>query len=224
MNGCVKGGIRGALIVFEGCDRSGKSTQCAKLAEKLIADGKKVKLMKFPDRTTPIGQMIDRYLKQTEELDDHTIHLLFSSNRWEAMQKMVNLLKSGTTLIVDRYAYSGVAYSAAKGLSIDWCRQSDVGLVKPDKVIYISVSSEKAAERSQYGIERYEKQEFQQKVNNIFLQLQDPSYWQTVNGDASIDALHNEVYNITTEVIKISERLPLLQLWKDETIPNNSNK
>lgn len=37
------------------------------------------------DRTTPIGQMIDGYLKSQVEMDDHVIHLLFSANRWEAV-------------------------------------------------------------------------------------------------------------------------------------------
>lgn len=35
------------------------------------------------DRTTPIGKMIDAYLRSESELDDHAIHLLFSANRWE---------------------------------------------------------------------------------------------------------------------------------------------
>lgn len=37
------------------------------------------------DRTTPIGQMIDSYLKGETEVEDHVIHLLFSANRWEAV-------------------------------------------------------------------------------------------------------------------------------------------
>ncbi|CAG5136845.1 unnamed protein product [Candidula unifasciata] len=213
MNGCVKAGLRGALIVLEGCDRSGKSTQCSKLVERLVQEGRQVLLMRFPDRTTPIGQMIDSYLQQTVELDDHVVHLLFSSNRWEAMRKMTELLQSGTTIIVDRYAYSGVAYSAAKGLSVDWCRQPDVGLLKPDKVLYITVSPEKAAERGQFGTERYEKLDFQQKVNNMFLYLKDPSYWQTVSGEGSIDVVHAEIYKLATQTIKESEHLPLLKLW-----------
>jgi thymidylate kinase len=36
------------------------------------------------DRTTMIGKMIDAYLQNTENLDDHAVHLLFSANRWEA--------------------------------------------------------------------------------------------------------------------------------------------
>lgn len=35
------------------------------------------------DRTTPIGKMIDAYLRSQSEMDDHAIHLLFSANRWE---------------------------------------------------------------------------------------------------------------------------------------------
>lgn len=38
---------------------------------------------------------------------------------------METKLKSGTTLIVDRYSYSGVAFSSAKGLDIDWCKVKD---------------------------------------------------------------------------------------------------
>ena len=77
---------RGTFIVFEGCDRSGKSTACKKLVEYLNdrkIENANAKLMRFPDRTTEVGSAIDAYLKGQKELDDHVIHLLFSANRWE---------------------------------------------------------------------------------------------------------------------------------------------
>ena len=46
---------RGALIVFEGCDRSGKTTQCGMLMKSLEAKGHPVKLMKFPGEVEPVS-------------------------------------------------------------------------------------------------------------------------------------------------------------------------
>ena len=74
---------RGTFIVFEGCDRSGKSTACKRLVDYLNEKNEKAKLMRFPDRTTEVGSAINGYLKGQKELDDHVIHLLFSANRWE---------------------------------------------------------------------------------------------------------------------------------------------
>ncbi|XP_055868614.1 thymidylate kinase-like isoform X2 [Biomphalaria glabrata] len=208
---------RGSLIVFEGCDRSGKTTQCAKLVESLQAQGEEVKLMKFPDRTTTIGTLINNYLQMSQELDDRVVHLLFSANRWEAIESMKKTLKAGTTLIVDRYAFSGIAYSAAKGLDLEWCRSPDIGLIKPDKVIYLSVNEQIMSERANYGNERYEKIDFQKRVHNIFLQLQEP-YWQNVSADGSIDVIHKEINTIVSETIRDSKVKPLLKLWTDGEI------
>ena len=69
---------------------------------------------RFPDRTTNIGIIINSYLSCEKELDDHAIHLLFSANRWEIEKEIVSTLMSGTSVFLDRYAYSGVAFSAAK--------------------------------------------------------------------------------------------------------------
>lgn len=91
--------------MLEGLDRSGKSTQVARLVDRLNRTGHKARLQKFPgasqllspfhacclgqhltialDRTTAIGKMIDAYLQSHAELDDRAIHLLFSANRWE---------------------------------------------------------------------------------------------------------------------------------------------
>lgn len=51
-------------------------------------------------------------------------------------------LKSGTSLIVDRYSYSGVAFSSAKGLDIEWCKAPEVGLLAPDLVMYLNIPPE----------------------------------------------------------------------------------
>ena len=123
---------RGKLILIEGLDRTGKSTQSVKLVEKL---GPNASLLKFPDRSTQIGALINQYLTQPNfNLPDQAIHLLFSANRWEAAEKIKALLLEGKHVVLDRYVYSGVAYSAAKGtpgMDLNWCLQPDLGLLKP---------------------------------------------------------------------------------------------
>ncbi|KAK2180361.1 hypothetical protein NP493_446g01022 [Ridgeia piscesae] len=204
---------RGALIVFEGCDRSGKSTQCKKLVEALNNDGIKAKLWRFPDRDTAIGVMISRYLEQKCELEDHAIHLLFTANRWEAVPRMMELLSSGTTLVVDRYAYSGVAFSSAKqGLDMSWCKQPEVGLPKPDAVLFLQLTPEAASERADYGKERYEQPEFQDRVADNYKLMTDDT-WKMIDASQTIDELHTVVRAVALEVIEKAKGQDIGQLW-----------
>ncbi|KAI5365215.1 Putative thymidylate kinase, P-loop containing nucleoside triphosphate hydrolase [Septoria linicola] len=165
---------RGHLIVFEGLDRSGKSTQCARLVDHLIAQGQKVEYMRFPNRGTVIGQMINNYLVGSSNQEDHAIHLLFSANRWEAAEDIKRHLQAGTTVVVDRYYYSGCVYSAAKQnptMDLAWCRHPEVGLPRPDLCLFLDISAEDAAKRGGFGSERYEKQEMQDRVRSLFAEM-----------------------------------------------------
>lgn len=74
---------RGSLIVLEGLDRCGKTSQSNRLVTYLEAKGFSVESWRFPDRSTGVGEMISSYLASKAHLDDQTVHLLFSANRWE---------------------------------------------------------------------------------------------------------------------------------------------
>ena len=176
---------RGALVIFEGVDRSGKSTQIKRIYEQMTGRGDSVFLTRFPERTSEIGQMINQYLKNNSNLNDRAIHLLFSANRWEHADLILGLitcyncihifkilflekLKSGTTVLVDRYAYSGVAFTAAKGLDLEWCKNPDRGLPQPDLVLQLNISEDIAKNRGGFGEERYEKVQFQREVRKHY--------------------------------------------------------
>lgn len=216
LNSSVEGNkkeSRGALVVLEGLDRSGKSSQCSRLVSFLEGQGISAELWRFPDRTTNVGQMISAYLTNTSQLDDHTIHLLFSANRWEKRSLMEAKLKGGTTLIVDRYSYSGVAFSSAKGLDIEWCKAPEIGLPAPDAVAYLDISPEKAAERGGYGGERYEKLEFQKKVADCYKVLHDIS-WKVVDACQPIEDVEKQLQEIVLDcVTECQKGKPLSKLW-----------
>ncbi|KAA3458419.1 thymidylate kinase-like isoform X1 [Gossypium australe] len=210
---------RGALVVFEGLDRSGKTSKCGRLFSNLEGLGHSVELWRFPDRTTSVGQMISAYLTNKSQLDDHTIHLLFSANRWRRYQLFVcrsmmeTKLKAGTTLIVDRYSYSRVAFSTAKALDFEWCKAPEIGLIAPDLVVYLDITPEKAAERGGYGGERYDQLEFQRKVAQHYKLLKDSS-WKIVDACQSLDDVEKQVKEIVLQHIIACQKGKILSsLW-----------
>ncbi|XP_034565235.1 thymidylate kinase [Notolabrus celidotus] len=208
---------RGALIVLEGVDKAGKTTQCKQLVQALQQSGRPAEMMRFPDRTTTIGQLISAYLEKKSDLEDHTVHLLFSANRWELVPLMKRKLEQGTTLIVDRYAFSGVAFTSAKpGFSLDWCKNPDVGLPKPDLVMFLQLSPAEAALRGQFGEERYETSTFQKTVQQKFEHLmKDPSVnWQVIDASQSVDQVHKDIKAHSQNAINTAQNLPMGELWK----------
>ncbi|KAF1385947.1 hypothetical protein PFLUV_G00113050 [Perca fluviatilis] len=208
---------RGALIVLEGVDKAGKTTQCKKLVQALQQSGRPVEMMRFPDRTTTIGQLISAYLEKKSDLEDHTVHLLFSANRWELVPLIKKKLEQGTTLVVDRYAFSGVAFTSAKpGFCLDWCMKPDVGLPKPDLVMFLQLSPAEAALRGQFGEERYETSVFQKAVQQKFEHLmKDPSVnWQVIDASQSVEDVHENIRTQSLNTINTAQNQQLGELWK----------
>ncbi|XP_010831190.1 PREDICTED: thymidylate kinase isoform X2 [Bison bison bison] len=185
-------GRRGALIVLEGVDRAGKSTQSRKLVDALCAEGHRAELLRFPERSTEIGKLLSSYLEKKSEVEDHSVHLLFSANRWEHVPLMKEKLSQGVTLVVDRYAFSGVAFTSAKELQLA-----------------------EAAARGEFGRERYESGPFQQRALQRFQQLlADPSLpWKMVNASRSIEDVHREIRALSEDAIRAAAHRPLGQLW-----------
>ncbi|XP_009582021.1 PREDICTED: thymidylate kinase, partial [Fulmarus glacialis] len=172
----------------------------------------------FPtERTTEIGRLISSYLVKEKNLEDHTVHLLFSANRWEHVPLMKEKLRQGITLVVDRYAFSGVAFTSAKeNFCLDWCKQPDVGLPKPDLILFLQLSPEEAAERGNFGNERYESSSFQEKVLQSFSHLMKDKTlnWKTIDASKSIEDLHREIKSLAEETVQEVQNKPLGELWK----------
>lgn len=150
------------FIVFEGIDRSGKSTQCRLLANRLKIE----KIIKYPIRDGSCavsGPVIDSYLKGQLDMRPEAASLLLLSNLFE----IVSSLKD-ETIIMDRYIWSHIAYSTERGGSLGEVEYSS--LVKelrlPDCVIFMDAQPEDVMTRSDYGDERYDNLKFQTSISN----------------------------------------------------------
>lgn len=216
---------RGLLILIEGLDRSGKSTQCQMLKESfdsiiqevvtvLEKDEKKERLgpsavvMRFPNRETKIGSILNSYLQKASSSPSDTDnkeslyisklstlrsnHLLFSANRWECLPEIYSMLERGITIVLDRYIYSGIAYSYAAYQTLnsefnkplipdgdhhyfqnfpEWLHTPDLGLPVPDITLFLTVDQKTAQARAGFGSERYETTDIQRLVAQCFTEI-----------------------------------------------------
>jgi dTMP kinase len=235
---------RGAFVVLEGVDRCGKTTQSAALLKKLVTAGLSAAALRFPDRTTQTGVLINSYLQSSSNLDDRAVHLLFSANRWEAADNLTQQLAEGKHVVCDRYAYSGVAFSSAKvqkdgetpKLPLDWCQAPDVGLPAPDCVIFLDLSPTEAESRGGYGGERYEKRDMQVRVRQRFSDLQKMDEaafvaavsdedqaeqrvpWHVVDAAQSVAQVESDIWAIVQETMeKVQAGKPVYKMWQDGT-------
>lgn len=108
----------GKLIIIEGVDGSGKTTQVKMLEELLVAKGKKVKCVKFPNYQSPTGQLVNSYLKNefgpASELDPRLSCALYALDRAAHKEHLKRYIEKYDYVLLDRYFYSNIALQGSK--------------------------------------------------------------------------------------------------------------
>lgn len=198
---------RGHFISFEGVDRSGKSTQAARLAEAL---GERAILVREPGGTS-LSERVRAILKDpTIPLSDRAEALLFAAARADLVARVIEpALAEGKIVVADRYVDSSLAYQgAARGLGVDAIAQlndwASNGLL-PDLTLLIDIDPRRAAERGVELDDRFEDEglAFQQAIAAAYHELEAKAGGRIVkiDGDRDPDAVAADVRGIVDELI-----------------------
>jgi dTMP kinase len=192
---------KGKIIVFEGIDKAGKTTQ-AKLLEKKL--GSKCVRIDFPDYSTPVGKEIKQFLDGKRDYPDEVKMILLSANRWEKKIQIENIVGKGTTIIMNRYYQSNLVYGISKGLKLDWLLSLDEGMPKADLVIVIDINPKTLVRRSKNVVDTFEKDlALIGRVKKNYRILARKFKWHVIEGESSIDEVHDQVLGIVKKFVKI---------------------
>jgi dTMP kinase len=139
------------LVVLEGLDGAGTTTQARRLAEALAARGHAAHVTREPS-DGPIGKLIRTMLTgghaiPGEAIDQATFGLLFAADRMDHGQREVApALAAGTVVISDRWYHSSLAYQGT-GAARAWIGTLNQHARRPDLTLFLRVRAEVAADR-----------------------------------------------------------------------------
>lgn len=193
---------KGKIIVIEGIDKAGKTTQAKLLQKKLRS---KCVKFDFPDYSTPVGKEIKKFLDGKRNYSDEVKMILLSANRWEKKAEIEKVIGKGTTIIMNRYYQSNLVYGVSKGLKLDWLLTLDKGLPRADLVIVIDIKTNTLVTRSKNTIvDTFEKDvELIRNVKKNYRILANKFNWRIIDGEKSVDDVHNQVLKIVKKIVKI---------------------
>jgi dTMP kinase len=198
--------MKGKLIVFEGIDGAGLTTQ-SQMLEKYLKEKKyEVVLTKEPTNNL-IGGIIRAALKKEWLTSNRTLQLLFSADRAHHLEKeIIPALEDGKIVISDRYFISTIAYGMIE-LEKDWLKALNSKFLLPDIIFIIDVPAEISIERikaSRFGFELFEEKKKLEKIRNNFLELsKEYKNCFVINGNRSIEEVHKEIVKIVEEKLKL---------------------
>jgi dTMP kinase len=180
--------MKNKLIIFEGIDGSGKTTQARYFAKKL-----KAVYLKEP-----------RFFKKQilSKIEPLTELFLFLADRSEVYNQIKNILKT-ENVILDRSFPSTLSYQLeGRGLKKlisfdDYLKIDSLARqnIEPDLVIVFDISVKTAMKRLKTKT-KFEKEKFLNKVRKIYLDLVKKYQWYLVNSEKSIAEIRNDVYLI----------------------------
>jgi dTMP kinase len=139
------------LIVLEGLDGAGTTTQVKRLVEHVRAGGGKAHATREPS-DGPIGKLIREMLTgghaiEGQQIAQSTFGLLFAADRLDHLQREVEpQLAAGALVVSDRWYHSSLAYQGT-GAERDWIGMLNARARRPDLTIFLEVRPEVAAQR-----------------------------------------------------------------------------
>lgn len=190
----------GLLIVFEGLDGSGISTQAKSLCELLLKKGKEVILTKEPT-VSFIGGTIKSILKKEIKTSPLTLQLLFTADRAHHLFSEIEPeLDKGRIVICDRYILSTLAFGGTE-IDIEFLKQINSKFRTPDLTFILDVPPEVCLERIRKTrfehFELFEEKEKFEKIRQIYLSIKEffPNVY-LIDGNRSIEEVAKEIQEI----------------------------
>jgi dTMP kinase len=133
--------LPGKLIVIEGADGSGRTTEVVLSREWLEVEGHAV-VDTGLRRSTLVAEEIDR-AKQGHTLGATTMALLYCVDFADQLEnKIIPALSAGATFLADRYIFTLMARAVVRGASRDWARELYAFAIQPDLVVFLEARSE----------------------------------------------------------------------------------
>lgn len=209
----------GKLIVFEGIDGSGKTTQIQILAKLLKVKKIPFEIISFPQYgKNKYADRIESYLKGEQSYDSYSIAKAYASDRKTAEEKIKNWLKEGKMVIANRYVSSSKAHLGAnideskRNQFIKWLDELEYEsnlMPKEDLTILLNADPQVAQKNAGAHDIHEESLNHLQKANEIFLKLaQKEKNWVVIdcmqNGQMKApEAIQSEIIRFVPAIFPI---------------------
>lgn len=219
----------GKLIVFEGIDGSGKSTQFKKICQRFDAENSDFQQLVFPQYSEPSSALLKMYLNgefgtDPESVNPYAASTFYAVDRYASFMKVWrDYYNNGGIMLADRYTTSNAIHQGSKLAEPDrfeffkWLYEFEFKLMelpKPDIVIYMNVPLQTAISQMRSREEKTNTKGDIHETHNEYLEkcrvcgLQAAEYygWKVINCAEygkmrEIEDIHNEIYDIITKEV-----------------------
>jgi dTMP kinase len=201
--------LAGKLIVVEGADGSGRSTQIAMLVEWLEGSGHATVQVGLK-RSTLVSEELEQ-AQQGNILSRTTLSLFYATDFADQLENIIlPALKAGFIVLSDRYIYTLMARDMVRGMDETWLRNLYGIALEPDSVFYLNVAPEELVQRSfakNAALDYWESgmdlglsrdmfdcfMQYQTSMQNTFRRLQSTYGFTIVDGTRSASVIHADL-------------------------------
>jgi len=209
--------LAGKLIVVEGADGSGRSTQIVKLVDWLEASGHATVQVGLK-RSTLVSEELEK-AQEGNILSHKTLSLFYATDFADQIENIIlPALRAGFMVLADRYIYTLMARDLVRGMDENWLKNLYGMALVPDAVFYLNVSPEELIQRNfakNAGLDYWESGMdvrfsgdifdsfliYQRKMLEQFKRLQKTYGFTMVDGHNSVDDINAELRNQIEQVL-----------------------
>ena len=180
----------GLLIVLEGIDGTGKSTQARRLGEWFEKQGREVVLSREPT-DGPWGRKLRESAATGRLSPQEELEYFLNDRRQHVQEKIMPALAAGKVVILDRYYFSTMAYQGARGFDpLEIRRLNEAFAPAPDLLLILDLDVDTAHDRIGHrgdATNEFEKHESLVRCREIFLSLRDEPFARIIDSNGTLD-------------------------------------
>lgn len=200
---------KGILIVFEGIDGTGKTTQALRLVEVLEEAGYQAVYFREPSDSRWGLEIREKAVKEGSLTPEEELELFQNDRRENVEKNLKPAIDSGKIVVLDRYYFSTMAYQGAKGISPEKIRRDNEAFALPPDLVFVfdldpAVGLGRISDRGRRDA-LFEREDYLHKVRAVFLSLRGDRF---IRIDAShpIETIAARIKRAAVEFIASKQR------------------